>query len=146
MEEPNSTAPEIVAFEDVFDASEQAVLTTVWDEQGPEGKFVKGRHGYTHYVVDGGEEGASASTTGARGGLIILAHGVGTSSHMYRSLARFLVTAGYTVIRYDFFGHGYSKLDTPNIWIPFEPDMYIDQVEDILTVVNGGGGGGDNPQ
>jgi len=110
---------------------ELSSIAAAYDEEGPEGKFIKGRHGFTHYVVDPSIEGSGSSK-----GMIILAHGLGSCLKMYRPLAQHLVKAGYTVLRYDYFGHGYSKYTNgKDMWVQYTPDMFVDQLEDLLDHV-----------
>ena len=54
----------------------------------------------------------SASGGGPRK-LAVCAHGIGTNLGLYTALTARLVDAGYTVLRYDYFGHGWSVPDDP---------------------------------
>jgi len=42
---------------------------------------------------------------------------------------------GYYVLRYDFFGHGYSKHQGPSIWFEYTTDMLVDELEDLLDYI-----------
>ena len=74
---------------------------------------------------------------------IVLSHGLGTSVRVYHQLAAILVDDGYTVLRYDFYNHGYSKyaggLFGNGVWIKYTlVDLFVDQLEDLLLHVCAG--------
>jgi len=116
----------------VFSNSELFQINEADNKAGPDGSIHKGRHGYTHYVVDRHENSRK---------LIVLSHGIGTSQSMYQELSNNLVDSGYSTLRYDFFGHGYSKFDNTDqggdsgIWFEYEPKVFVDQLEDLLDHV-----------
>ena len=93
----------------------------------PAGMFVRGRHGVTHYTVD---TPATTATGSAPRKLAVCAHGIGTNVGVYTALTARLVDAGYTVLRYDFFGHGWSVPDDPLLRI--NDAVMLAQVEDVL--------------
>ena len=102
----------------------------------PEGKFLKGRHGTTHYIVDRNCNSISSSNSESNDkGMVVLGHGLGSSLKMFQELSDILADKGYTVLRYDCFGHGYSKYNGEDMWIKYGPDMFVDQLEDLLDFV-----------
>lgn len=115
---------------EVFTSNELSTLTTVWEDDEPEGKFLKGRHGITHYKVD-----RENNDTKSKKGMVILCHGLGRSLKMYQELTDILLKDGYSVLRYDYFGHGYSKYLGKNMWIQYTTDIFVDQLEDLIDHV-----------
>jgi len=115
---------------DVFSSETLLQINQASSASGPDHSIIKGRHGYTHYVVDG-------YSTSRK--LVILSHGIGTSQRMYQDLVNRLVDSGFSTLRYDFFGHGYSKYDG-DMWFDYTPDVFVDQLEDVLDHVTAGDG------
>ena len=129
--------PQLVDPNDVFKPQEITTLTTVWkddnvwkEDNGPEGKFLKGRHGVTHYIVD-----RRNNKNKSKKGMVILCHGLGQSLKMYKEFSDMLVKDGFAVLRYDYFGHGYSKFGGRDIWIKYTPDVFVNQLEDLIDFV-----------
>ena len=116
----------------VFSNSELFQINEADNKAGPDGSIHKGRHGYTHYVVDRHENSRK---------LIVLSHGIGKSQSIYQEFSNHLIDSGYSTLRYDFFGHGYSKFDNTDqggdsgIWFEYEPNVFVDQLEDLLDHV-----------
>jgi len=135
----SESALRVVPSSDVFSNKEMVALKSAWDDNGPEGSLLKDRHGFTHYIIDRpstSKKGMQPSTTK---GIIVLSHGLGTSVRVYHQLAAILVDDGYTVLRYDFYNHGYSKyaggLFGKDVWIKYTVDLFVDQLEDLLLHV-----------
>jgi pimeloyl-ACP methyl ester carboxylesterase len=103
------------------------------DDIGPEGNFCKGRHGCTHYILD--RPPSSSSCNDSYGNLIVMAHGLGNSVSSYTDLSKYMTAIGYHVLRYDYFGHGYSKYGSDDMWVEYTMDLLIDQLEDVLDHV-----------
>ena len=114
---------------EVFTPDELSTLTNVWQAQ-PAGKFLKGRHGITHYKVNHRKESYEK-------GMVILCHGLGQSMKMYQELTDILINEGFSVLRYDYFGHGYSKYqgDKNDKWIKYTTEIFVDQLEDLMDHV-----------
>ena len=134
----SESALRVVPSSDVFSNKEMVALKSAWDDNGPEGSLLKDRHGFTHYIIDRpstSKKGMQPSTKG----IIVLSHGLGTSVRVYHQLAAILVDDGYTVLRYDFYNHGYSKyaggLFGKDVWIKYTVDLFVDQLEDLLLHV-----------
>ena len=123
----SAAVPLLIDAKEAFTGEELSDLTAAWQDDKPEGKFLKARHGTTHYVVN--RKGSSSK------GMIVLGHGLGSSLKMYKEFSDILVDKGFTVLRYDCFGHGYSKYNGEDMWIKYGPDMYVDQLEDLLDFV-----------
>ena len=121
--------PILVQPTQIYSPNELEVLQSCWDGSNPEGGFLKERHGYTHFVLDGLENGPSKK------GMIVVIHGVGESSKNPKEFADCLVHNGFSVLRYDFYGHGYSKYGGNDPWFKYTPDMLVDQLEDVLEYV-----------
>jgi pimeloyl-ACP methyl ester carboxylesterase len=127
-----TTEVSIVTSRDVFTEDEFEALQSTWGSP-PLGQFLKDRHGFTHFVVD---ECCADDGTESKG-MVVLAHGLGTSLRAYDDAVVELNKAGYTVLRYDFYNHGYSKYHVPgkDKWIAYSIDVFIDQVEDLILHV-----------
>ena len=124
--------PQLVDPDDVFTVDEKAQLMAAWEDTEFDGKFLKGRQGVTHYKIDRRDDVKSKK------GMVILSHGLGQSLQMYEEFTDFLVGEGFSVLRYDFFGHGYSKYTGKGgIWIKYTPDLLVDQLEDLIDFVRG---------
>ena len=105
-------------------------------EQAP-GQFVRGRHGVTHYLLQSPGNGRGAQTAlGAQGKparLIVMAHGLGTRMQLYDDVVGSLLDAGLTVLRYDYFGHGWSAPDDK--YVVYDKQVLLEQLEDVLDHV-----------
>ncbi len=104
----------------------------------PEGKLLRDRHGFTWYLLQKPDSGCTRSKCQ---GLIVLIHGVGTSLTMYKNLSGKFIKEGYSVLRYDLYGHGYSKYrnggdDNDDLFIEYSPDIFVDQLEDLLEYID----------
>jgi pimeloyl-ACP methyl ester carboxylesterase len=136
---PSSTAfamkirPELISATETFSTDELLDLTRVWGDDKPEGKFLKARHGITHYKIDRRSNDDQMKSKSK--GMIVLGHGLGQSLKMYQEFSDILVQNGFSVLRYDYFGHGYGKYVGDNMWMKYTPDMFVDQLEDLLDHV-----------
>jgi pimeloyl-ACP methyl ester carboxylesterase len=95
----------------------------------PVGKWCRGRLGWTHFKLD--EPAADVAKSPRE--VITCAHGLGTNLGVYAELSKALTGAGYTVLRYEYFSHGWSKSDDPFLKMG-EAEM-VTQVEDLLNLV-----------
>ncbi len=86
------------------------------------GQFVKLGDGYTHYDIGGP----------AGGRLVVLAAGATVPYYIWDPTFRALVDAGFRVLRYDYYGRGFS--DRPDI--PFTQDMYVRQLRELLDALH----------
>jgi len=73
------------------------------------GQFAKGRFGTTHFLLE--QPGAAVEKSPRE--VVLCAHGVGTNLAVYDDLAKDLLKAGFTVLRYEYFSHGWSKAEDP---------------------------------
>src|SRR5206468_6266116 len=87
------------------------------------GAFAMLSDGYTHY-----ELGGPASEEGR---LVVLAAGFSVPYYIWDPTFNALTTAGFRVLRYDYYGRGYS--DRPAI--PFNDEMYVRQLHELLTAI-----------
>lgn len=137
----NMIAVKEVQPSDVFTQEELATIKAAYQDDEVEGKFMRGRHGVTHFILEEpsslADDAANAATD--EKGVVVVIHGLGVSMKMYQSFARMLVKEGYSVLRYDLFGHGYSRFindeDTNDIWVQMTPDILVDQLEDVIGLV-----------
>ncbi len=83
------------------------------------GQFVKLSDGYTHYEIGGPVDGR----------VVVLAAGFSVPYYIWDPTFRALTDAGFRVLRYDYYGRGYS--DRPAI--PFNDDMYVRQLDELLN-------------
>src|SRR5437762_6110407 len=82
------------------------------------GRFAKLTDGYTHYEIDGPADGR----------VVVLAAGFSVPYYIWDPTFNALTSAGFRVLRYDYYGRGYS--DRPSI--PFNDDMYVRQLDELL--------------
>lgn len=86
------------------------------------GQFAQLADGYTHYEL-GGPDGAP---------VVVLAAGFSVPYYIWDPTFKALTDAGFRVLRYDYFGRGYS--DRPPI--PFTDEMYVRQLQQLLDAVH----------
>jgi pimeloyl-ACP methyl ester carboxylesterase len=82
------------------------------------GQFVHLTDGYTHYEIGG--------PAGDR--VVVLAAGVSVPYYIWDPTFTALVQAGFRVVRYDYYGRGYS--DRPDI--PYTQALYVRQLAGLL--------------
>jgi pimeloyl-ACP methyl ester carboxylesterase len=85
------------------------------------GQFVRLNDGYTHYEIGGPPQGR----------LVVLAAGISVPYYIWDPTFAALVQAGYRVLRYDYYGRGYS--DRPDI--AYTQDVYVRQLAELLDAV-----------
>jgi pimeloyl-ACP methyl ester carboxylesterase len=90
--------------------------------QSAPGRFVRLTDGYTHYELGGP----------ATGRVVVLAAGFSVPYYIWDPTFAALTGAGYRVLRYDYFGRGFS--DRPDV--PFTQDFYIRQLAELLDAVH----------
>jgi pimeloyl-ACP methyl ester carboxylesterase len=86
------------------------------------GQFVRLSDGFTHYELAGP----------ANGPVVVLAAGATVPYYIWDPTFAALVEAGFRVLRYDYYGRGYS--DRPDI--PFTQDLYVRQLAELLDAVH----------
>ena len=86
------------------------------------GQFVRLSDGYTHYEL--------AGPPGAR--VVVLAAGATVPYYIWDPTFKALVDAGFRVLRYDYYGRGFS--DRPDI--AFTQDLYVRQLHELLDAVH----------
>jgi pimeloyl-ACP methyl ester carboxylesterase len=82
------------------------------------GDFVKLSDGYTHYEIAGP----------ATGPLVVLAAGFSVPYYIWDPTFKALTEAGFRVLRYDYYGRGYS--DRPDV--PYTQAFYVRQLSELL--------------
>jgi pimeloyl-ACP methyl ester carboxylesterase len=93
----------------------------------PSGKFIKTTHGYTHFIID------EPTTLITPRKLVVCCHGLGTDTGVYDNVTKVLQTYGYTVVRYDYYNHGWSRSDSAALKIDIH--VMVQQVKDVLDHV-----------
>src|SRR5215813_9617396 len=78
------------------------------------GRFAKLSDGYTHYELGGPAEGR----------VVVLAAGFSVPYYIWDPTFAALTAGGFRVLRYDYYGRGYSDRPT----IPFDDEMYVRQL------------------
>jgi pimeloyl-ACP methyl ester carboxylesterase len=86
------------------------------------GQFARLGDGYTHYEIGGPQEGR----------VVVLAAGATVPYYIWDPTFTALIGAGFRVLRYDYYGRGYS--DRPDI--PFTQDLYVRQLVGLLDAVH----------
>jgi pimeloyl-ACP methyl ester carboxylesterase len=82
------------------------------------GRFIHLSDGFTHYELGGPESGD----------IVVLAAGSTVPYYIWYPTFRMLVDSGFRVLRYDYYGRGYS--DRPHI--AHNEEMYIRQLRELL--------------
>ena len=85
------------------------------------GQFVRLGDGYTHYEIGGP----------AAGPTVVLAAGISVPYYIWDPTFTALVAAGFRVLRYDYYGRGYS--DRPDI--DYTQDAYVRQLAELLDAL-----------
>jgi len=86
------------------------------------GRFIQLSDGYTHYRLEGPEEGLP----------VVLVHGFSTPLFNWDHTVPVLVQAGFRVLRYDLYGRGFS--DRPHL--DYTKDLFSRQLLELLNVLN----------
>src|SRR5437879_512155 len=86
------------------------------------GTFASLADGYTHYELGG-------PATSENGHVVVLAAGFSVPYYIWDPTFDALTKAGFRVLRYDYYGRGYS--DRPAI--PFNDEMYVRQLDQLLN-------------
>src|SRR5262249_42676995 len=89
---------------------------------GMSGQFAKLSDGYTHYELGGPSQGR----------VVVLAAGFSVPYYIWDPTFSALTAAGFRVLRYDYYGRGYS--DRPAI--PFTDEMYVRQLAELLDATH----------
>eukprot|EP00040_Diaphanoeca_grandis_P023396 m.127196 g.127196 ORF g.127196 m.127196 type:complete len:352 (-) comp29255_c1_seq1:188-1243(-) len=122
----------LVSVEDAVTTKQAAGIRTWATEVGYQtepSNLLRGRHGVTHFVLD---EPPKPTSDEPRK-LLVCAHGLGTNLHVYNGFVEPLLKEGYTVLRYEYFGFGWSVPD--DVYHTYGPRMLADQIEDLLDHV-----------
>jgi pimeloyl-ACP methyl ester carboxylesterase len=85
------------------------------------GQFAQLSDGFTHYELSGPADGP----------VVVLAAGFSVPYYIWDPTFSALTAAGFRVLRYDYYGRGYS--DRPSI--PFDDDMYVRQLDELLKAL-----------
>ncbi|WP_371804408.1 alpha/beta fold hydrolase [Candidatus Lokiarchaeum ossiferum] len=86
------------------------------------GQMVQLSKGKTYYEL----KGAPANN------LVVLVHGFSMPSCIWEPLFLFLLDKGFSVLRYDLYGRGYS--DRPKL--KYNKDLFVDQLHELLSALN----------
>jgi len=90
---------------------------------GVDGDFIQLPSGFTHYKVEGNENGEWC----------VLCHGYATPLFIYDKVAAKLVEEGYHVLRYDLLGRGLSE----RVKAIYDPDLFAKQLDEITKAIIG---------
>ena len=86
------------------------------------GQFVRLTNGYTHFELSGP----------ANGRLVVLVAGFSVPYYIWDPTFEGLTSAGFRVLRYDYYGRGYS--DRPDV--PYNDDFYVQQLQELLDATH----------
>jgi len=86
-----------------------------------QGQFVRLSDGFTHYELGGPPAGR----------LVVLAAGATVPYYIWDPTFAELAKAGFRVLRYDYYGRGYS--DRPDV--PFTQELYVRQLTELLDAL-----------
>lgn len=84
-----------------------------------DGSFISLPGGITHYQLAGNQNGR----------LVVLVHGFSVPYFLWDHTFEPLVAAGFRVLRYDFYGRGYS--DRPEL--KYDANLFVSQLSDLLN-------------
>ncbi len=87
-----------------------------------QGQFAQLGDGYTHYELGGASSGH----------VVVLAAGFSVPYYIWDPTFKELTDAGFRVLRYDYYGRGYS--DRPPI--AFTDEMYVRQLDQLLNAIH----------
>jgi pimeloyl-ACP methyl ester carboxylesterase len=104
-----------------LDADPEALALDPTTRAGMSGQFAKLTDGVTHYELGGPADGR----------VVVLAAGFSVPYYIWDPTFTALTDAGLRVLRYDYYGRGYS--DRPAI--PFSDEMYVRQLDELLKAV-----------
>ena len=85
------------------------------------GQFVRLTDGFTHYEIAGPVDGP----------VVVLAAGISVPYYIWDPTFKALVDAGFRVLRYDYYGRGYS--DRPDI--AYTQDLYVRQLSELIAAL-----------
>ncbi|MCE1255600.1 MAG: alpha/beta hydrolase [Anaerolineae bacterium] len=86
------------------------------------GSFIKLNDGITHYHLDGPENGR----------VVVLINGFSIPLYLWDHTFQALIDAGYRVLRFDFYGRGYS--DRPAL--TYNADLHDRQIHELLQALH----------
>jgi len=86
------------------------------------GQFARLSDGVTHYELGGPPDGR----------VVVLAAGISVPYYIWDPTFAALTRAGFRVLRYDYYGRGYS--DRPDI--PYSQELYVRQLAELLEAVH----------
>jgi pimeloyl-ACP methyl ester carboxylesterase len=86
------------------------------------GQFVRLSDGFTHYEIEGPSTGP----------VVVLAAGATVPYYIWDPTFAALVKAGFRVLRYDYYGRGYS--DRPDV--PFTQELYVRQFTELVDALH----------
>lgn len=91
----------------------------------PPGKFLRGKHGITHFHLQMPKAGTQRSR------IAVLSHGIGTDMSVFHGpICDNLVRSGFRVLCYDFLGHGWSYSN--DTWMKYDEDIMCTQLSELL--------------
>src|SRR5215471_8666221 len=105
----------------VFADVEQSELNNA-TRAGLLGQFIRLGDGYTHYELGGPSGGRT----------VVLAAGFSVPYYIWDPTFEGLTAAGFRVLRYDYYGRGYS--DRPDV--RYDEDLYVRQLDQLLDAVH----------
>ena len=90
------------------------------------GRFLRGQHGATHFRLEPPKgDGKHISK------IAVLSHGIGTDMDVFDGpITNQLRLDGFWVLRYDFYGHGWSH--AANTFMHYDKDMFMTQLQELL--------------
>ena len=116
-------AAKLCKLEDTVNHKVMSALLAAFGGKKPEGEFLKGRHGVTHFVLRGNNLDK----------LIVMAHGLGTNHYLYDKFVKPMLAQGFSVLTYDYFNHGFSV--ATDMFLQQDSSVLVEQLEDLLDHV-----------
>eukprot|EP00388_Colpodella_angusta_P003139 GDKJ01011213.1.p1 GENE.GDKJ01011213.1~~GDKJ01011213.1.p1 ORF type:complete len:386 (+),score=58.34 GDKJ01011213.1:41-1198(+) len=85
---------------------------------------IEGKYGRINYSIDGLEIGKHNENQ-----IVLCLHGLNSQKEQFTQVSKFLVPAGYTIIRIDLYGHGSSNSPLKT---KFNEHLFFQQINDLL--------------
>jgi len=102
------------------------------------GSYVELKYGKTHYILCGHsvreqEHQRLLQHSQSENPLVILLHGASMFSFVWNRFAQLFVGKGdYTVLIFDFYGHGHSAIPS----VQYTHELFVEQLEELLLKLN----------
>jgi predicted alpha/beta-fold hydrolase len=88
------------------------------------GKFIMLPNGRVHYRIEGSKSAP----------LLVMCHGFGVFSFVFEGIINHFIEAGYRVLVFDWYAHGFSEAPNPSDH-KYSADLFVNQLNDLLSAL-----------